>query len=219
MSALAAASLALIQTAIEVHGVAVLHIPVPDSTASWLVLMHDQRVFAATAFTTLQIPMFVLLVPVLIALDRALDGNRVASVRVATAVGLVGVAVYLATQPSAAMLDLSDRYASSVDAAERAQLVASADSLLALYQGPGLSTGALLVMGAIGVLSALMRGNTSFGPAVAWLGLACATVGLSYFVGVAWPDVRIYLLEVSGAIFVLWLVFTARRLFALGRLR
>lgn len=214
--AAAAVLLGVVQASIEAYGVAVLQLPVPSSTEGWLILLHEQRVFAVTAFTVLQIPMFVLAVPVLVALDRALDGARNGAVRVAAAIGIVGVTVYLANQTTAAVVDLSDRYAVTSDSLVRGRLVTAAESLIALYQGPGLSTGALLLILSVGVLSSVMRRSRDFAGVPALLGIASAVFGLGYYVAVPFPE-RIYLLEVSGALFAIWLAFIARRLLVLSR--
>jgi hypothetical protein len=47
--------------------------------------------------------------------------------------------------------------------------------------------------------------------------MASAAIGLGYYAAVAWADVRIYLLEVSGATFMIWVFLVGRRLFALAR--
>jgi hypothetical protein len=211
-----AALLAVIQASIEAYGVAVLHLPVPTSSAGWLELLHDHRVFAATALTTLQIPMFALTVPVLIALDRVLDGTRSAIVRVACVVGCVGIAVFLSTHPAAGLLDLSDRYAASADPGVRSQLASSADSLFALYQGTGLSTGVGVTLIAVAALSAVMGRHAAFGHRFAIVGGSSAVTGVGYFVAVPF-EWRIYILEVSGALFIVWLAMVGWRLWRLSR--
>lgn len=218
-SGLAAVAFALAQIAIEVVGWGVAGTPVPGTVEAWFALLQTNRLLGLTELTGLQIPLFVLLVPLFLALHAALKVTRPAPTLLATAFGLVGIGIYLASNTALAMLSLSDQWAAATTDAQRSTLVAAGQAMLALYEGPGLDAGVLLVMLATLILSWIMLKSGAFGRPTAGMGIAAGVIGLAFYVGVALPTVRIFLLEAAAPFFLLWILLTARRLLSLARAR
>ena len=209
---LAAVALAVTQVVIEIVGWGIAGIPVPASVVAWFRLLQSNRLLGLTELTGLQIPMFALLVPLFLAVQAAVRPTNPALGLVATAFGLVGIAVYLASNTAFSMASLSDQWASAAGDVERERLLAAGQAMLAQYEGPGLDAGVFLVMVATLGFSWLMLRGPIFGQVTAAIGIVAGVIGLGYYVAVPFPSVRVFVLEVAAPFFVLWLALTARGL-------
>jgi hypothetical protein len=183
---------------IEVIGVGLLGIPVPMTVRAWFDLMHENRLLALTEFTALQIPVFALLPIVLMGLRAALGRLAPAVADVATVLGLVGVAVYLANNTAVAMLSLADRYALASGEQERAALIAAGEAMLGNYSGPGLNAGVPLMMVSSLIFAVLMGRSPQFGRPIAWAGVVVIITLLAYYVPLGLGESRIFLLIAGG---------------------
>lgn len=211
-SGIAAVGFALVQVAVEVVGWGIAGIPVPNTVEGWFGLLQSNGVLGLTELTALQIPLFALLVPLFLALHAVLKVTRPALTLIATVLALIGIAVYLASNTALSMPSLSDQWAAATSDAQRSTLVAAGQAMLAIYEGPSLGAGVLLVMVATLVLSGVMLRSALFGRPIAALGMVAGIIGLGYYVGVALPAVRIFLLEAAAPFFLLWILMTSRRL-------
>jgi hypothetical protein len=211
-SAVLAAGLALIQMLIEIVGVGIRGTPVPDTVSAWFALLRADRLLGFTELTGLQVPIFILLVPMFLALHIALRRFAPGPVTTATVFALMGVTVYLASNTVFSMVTLSDQYAAAMSDAERAGLLAAGQAMLATYDGPGLDVGIVLVMVATLILSATMWRSGAFDRVTASMGLLAPVVASGYYLGVAFPANRIFLLEAAGVLLVVWGLLVARRL-------
>jgi hypothetical protein len=211
-SGLVALAFAVAQIAIEVTGWGIGGTPVPSTVEGWFALLQSDRLLGLTELTGLQIPMFALLVPLFLALHAALRSTNAVMSVVTAAYGLLGITVYLASNTALSMLTLSDRWAAAASDAERTILLAAGQAMLAEYEGPGLDVGVFLVMAATLAFSWLMLRDARFGRAVAGLGIAAGAIALAYYLAVAVPSERIFLLEAAGAFFLLWIALASARL-------
>jgi hypothetical protein len=214
-SGLAAVGFAVLQIAIEVVGWGIAGTPVPDTVEGWFALLQSNRLLGLTELTGFQIPMFALLIPFFLALHAALKTTRPALTLVATAVALIGIGVYLASNTALSMLSLSDQWAAATTDAQRTILVAAGQAMLAIYEGPGLNAGVLLVMLATLALSWNMLRGRPFGRPTAVLGVVAGVIGLTYYAAVALPSHRIFILEAAAPFFLTWIFLVAWRV---GRL-
>lgn len=218
LAALAAVAVALVQVGVEVVGVGLLGIPVPADVAGWFELATERRWLAIAELTTLQILVFVLLVPVLLALAVALYRSRPTAVLIATVAGLVGIAVYLASNTSLSLISLADQYAAAGTDSQRSSLLAAGRALFAAYEGTGLHAGSGLMMLAVAALSVAMLRGRLFGRATAIAGLVAAVVSSGYYLAVGVPELRFPLIELGAAFLLVWLGLVGLRLLTIGRL-
>lgn len=218
MAALAAVAVALVQVAIEVVGVGVMRISVPTDVEGWFRLANDARLLAIAELTTLQILVFVLLIPAFLALSVVLHRSSPTAVLVATAAGFIGIAVYLASNTSLSLLSLADQYAAAVTDAERSVVLGAGHGVLAVYEGPGLHAGSGLMMIAVGVFSAVMLRGRMFGRGTAITGLLAAAVSSGYYLAVGVPGLRFFLLELGAAVLLAWLTLVGLRLLRIERI-
>jgi hypothetical protein len=211
ISGLAAVAIAVAQVVIEVIGWGVAGTPVPSTVEGWFALLQSNRLLGLTELTGLQIPMFALLVPLYLALHAALRLPNPTMSLAATVFALIGIGVYLASNTAFAMLSLSDQWAAAT-AAQRPTYVAAGQAMLAHYEGPGLDAGVFLVMVATLGLAWAMLSSPLFGRPVAAAGIVAGVIGSGYYVGVALPSARVFLLEAAAPFFLLWIVLAARGL-------
>jgi hypothetical protein len=216
---LLAVGIAVVQIAIEVIGVGLAGVPVPQDVEAWFALLQGNRVLALTELTGLQIPMFVLLVPLFLALHAALRPPHPGTTAVVTAFGLLGIGVHLASNTAFSMASLSDRWATAATEVQRTTVLAAGEAMLATYEGPGLLAGVSLVMLATLAFALMMFRDPRFGRAVAAPGIVAGVIGTSYYFAVAFPAARIFLLEAAAPFFLLWVGLAARGLLRAGRVQ
>jgi hypothetical protein len=156
---------------------------------------------------------WLLMVPVYLALYAALHRANESFVALGTILGLLAVAVYISSNPSFAMLSLSNQYWSATTDAQRAASLAAGQAMLAMWTGTAYTVS--YVMGAVAglIIALVMLRSKVFGRRVAWLGIATNVLGI---VPPTIGAIGIALSLLSLAPYVIWLVLIAQRLFELG---
>lgn len=215
-SALVAAAFAFLQVFIEIVGVGVLAVPVPATVDEWFRLLQSNTLLGLTELTALQIPVFILLVPALIALSAALLRTNVASVVTAFALALLGIAVYLASNTALSMLSLSKLYAAAATDVDKSMILAAGRAMLAVYEGVGVNVGLFLVMVGVLMLSGIMLRGSTFSRVTAYMGMLAGAATMLYYIVSAFSSLAIFILEVAGLLTVIWLILVGRRLYRLG---
>lgn len=194
------------QIAIEVVAVGLLGIAVPTSVEAWLQSLLDHRLIAIVELTVLQIPLFALLAVVFTGLAATLIRRAPVLTVVSTLFGLLGIAVYLASNPALALAGLSEEYGAAPDAGTRATIVAAAKALLAVYDGIGLDVGSVLILVAVGGLSIAMRREGAWNRAGPALGIGAVAGSSLYYVAIPLGPSRIFILEAASGVFLVWLL-------------
>jgi hypothetical protein len=150
---------------------------------------------------------------------------------IAATLGLVGIAVYLASNTAFSMLSLSDQYADATTDAQRTMLLAAGRALLALnrFSSPGAHPGAggymsLLLIAAAGMItSVVMLRSAVFNRATACAGILASALDLVYCITFAFlPAIDSELLAVcfipaAGLLLMIWHILVGWRLYQLGR--
>jgi hypothetical protein len=155
----------------------------------------------------------VLLVAVLLALYVALRRAGASVMALATTLGLLGIALFIASNPAFEMLSLSDRYAAATTDAERSTFLAAGQALLAAWQGTSFQAAYLLGSAAGIAIGIVMLHSGGFGKPTAFAAILANAVGLGLYV----PAVGVYIAVFSVLFLEVWYVLVARRLFQLGR--
>ena len=200
---------AALQIAVEIMSVGLLGIPVPTSVEGWLQGLVDQRLSTLVELTVLQIPLFALLAVVLVGLATTLIRSAPTLTVTSTLSGLLGIAVYLASNPALALAGLSDQYAAAGDVAARDAIVATAKALLAGYDGIGLDVGSVLVLLAVAGMSTAMWRDGGWQRLVPSLGFAAALGSSIYYLAIPLGPGRIFILELASGVFLAWLLGVA----------
>lgn len=217
VAALVAVGFAVIQVTIELVGLTVLKEGVPGTITTWFTLLQSEPLVGVTELTVFQIPLFLALIPVLLALRVALRHVDSVLMLMATTLGVVGVTVYAATNSALTMRALSIQWAAASDRATRSELVAAGQAALGSYQNIGINVGVFLVMSAILIIAVVMLRSTVFSRLTAWVALVTALIALTYYVDFVAPAASIFLLEVAAVSVTVWLLLVGLRLFRLAR--
>jgi hypothetical protein len=153
---------------------------------------------------------------ILLALYVALRRTSPSLMAIALTLGLFGIALFFAVNPTFSMLYLSDQYQTAATGAQRAAFLAAGEGLLANYSGTAF--GLFFVLGGIAyiLISAVMLRSGTFGKTTAVVGML---MGVMLLVPPLPPIGMIglvlsYIVIVPSAI---WYALIARRLFMLAQ--
>lgn len=171
--------------------------PPPNTVIGFFTLFHRNALF----------------VPLFLALFIALRRISPPLMAIATALGLVGIATYFASNTAFEMLSLSSQYAAATTDVQRSMLVASGQTMLAIYQGTAFGVSYLLLAIASLIISVVMLWSTSFGKVTAFVGIVANVLAIGLFV----PAIGVFLSLISVVGLLIWYVLIARRLFLLAQ--
>lgn len=216
-AAMIAAGFAILQIIIEVIGVGFMRISIPSTVAGWFTILQEHPLLGLTALTLFQIPAFVLCIPLILALYHLLKPSHQNQALISTALAFLGMSIYLASNSVFSLLALSGQYAAAASSEQRNILLAAGQAMLATYEGSGVDIGLFLFMIAVLAFSSMMRRGSSFSKATAYSGILAGLVSVLYYTASPFYSNAIFILEVSGVFFVVWIFLTGRRLLQLSR--
>lgn len=133
---------------------------------------------------------------------------------IATTLGLLGVAVYFASNTAFNMLSLSQQYTTATTDAQRSALLAAGTAMLAIYNGTAFQASYIFLSVAPLLIAVVMLRSRDFGKATAYLGILGNVLGFGLFV----PRVGVVLAIISAVALAIWNVLIARSLLKLARL-
>jgi len=195
----------------------------PSTAAGWFALLQDDKLIGLVLLDVVDLVNYALVGVIFLALYAALHRASRSAMAIATAFGLVGIAVYLASNHAFAMLSLSERYAAATIDAQRAIFLAAGEALLAIYnpgtiyQGTGYYVGYFLVLLAGLIISIAMLRSRVFSRATAWVGILANGICLLHFVALAFaPALIAFPTSISAPFRVTWYVLIALGLFRLA---
>lgn len=189
----------------------------PHMVGDWFTLLQQDRLLGLAYLSFFDVIDYALLGLMLLALYVALRRVSESLMGIALTLGLVGIGVYLASNPAFELLSLSEQYAVAGDA-QRATLLAAGQALLAAYQGTGMYL-SFLFLALAGLLTSLvMLQGSLFGRATAYVGILACLLDLAYCLTFAWvPALTAYLLSAAGLLLMIWHLLIGLRLLRLGR--
>jgi hypothetical protein len=208
------------------NGFGIIDVPAvhPSTALGWFTLLQEDALVGLLLFDIIDLVNYALVGLVCLALYAALHRASRSAMAIATASGLVGAAVYFASNQAFAMLSLSERYAAATSDAQRAMFLAAGEALLAIcspgaiYQGTGYYMGYALVLLAGLIISAVMLRSRAFGRATAYVGILANAFALAHFVVLAFaPSFVAIPTPISAPFRVVWMLLVAVGLFRLGR--
>jgi hypothetical protein len=193
----------------------------PTTPNEYFTLLAGNRLVGLLRMDLASIATIVLYYFVFFGLYAALRRTQGPQAAFATALAFVGATLWFAKQSALSMVHLSDRYAVATTDAERAQLVAAAEAVLAsdVWHTTGALVGGILLMGGATLISVAMLRSGLFGKVAAWSGiLANGTDLLHVLLNLVLPgspgDI---LMAVAGPAYLVWFILLGRRLLQLGR--
>ena len=187
--------------------------PPPSTVIGYFTLFHRNALLGLLDLDLLSIADYALFVPLFLALYIALRRVSPSFMAIATALGLVGIATYFASNTAFEMLSLSNQYATATTDAQRSLFVASGQAMLVIYQGTAFDVSYVLLAIASLIISVVMLRSTLFGKVTAYVGIVANVIGLGFFV----PTIGVFLSLISVVGLQIWYILIARRLFQLGQ--
>jgi hypothetical protein len=148
-----------------------------------------------------------------VALYAALHQTHESAMLIATVLGLIGIAIYFASNTSFNMLVLSHQYTAATAAMDKAAILAAGEAMLATYKGTAFQVSYLFLSVAPLTIAIIMVRGAIFGKATAWVGVLGNVLGFGMFV----PVVGIWLATGSVLVLAVWNVMFARTLLRLAR--
>jgi hypothetical protein len=194
------------------------------AAVDWFKLFQDNRLVALTFLNFFDLIEYALLGLIFLALYTALKQTNRSAMVIAVTAGLIGIAVYFASNQALSMLALSERYAAATTGAQRIAYQAAGEALLAvnlpdsMYQGGGIYISLFLVLSAGLIMSLVMLPGGVFSKATAIVGILANGIGLCYFITlVVLPEIYWIPHPVSAPFRVAWYFLIALRLFKLSK--
>ena len=201
----------------------------PITAGDWFGLLQSQRLLGLTYLNLFDLINYALVGLMFLALYAALRRTNKSCMAIATALGLVGLAVYFSSNTALSMLSLSGQYAAATSDAQRTTLLAAGQALLAIsrFGSPGAHPGtggyvSLLLIAVAGMIaSVIMARSAVFKRTTAYMGIVANGLDLGYCITYALlPGLDSELLAVSlipaaGLLLMIWHILVGRRLWLL----
>jgi len=187
--------------------------PLEGTAADWFALFQDNPLVGLLDLDLLLVADNVFLVPIFLALYVLLRRDGESVMAIATALGFLGIAFFIASNPAFEMLSLSDPYATATSEAQRSTFLAAGEAMLATWQGTTFQAAYILGSVAGIAVGAVMLRSAVFSNLTGWMAILGNAVGLGLYV----PVVGVYISVFSVLFLEIWYILLARRLFQLGR--
>jgi hypothetical protein len=209
----AAIAAVLVAAVIPIQTVIYLMSPPPDTVIEWFHLYDRNPLHALIDMDLFYMVDNVLTALVVLALFVALYRANRSLMAIGAALGLLGIAVFFASNPAFAMLSLSQDYARATTAAEQSLYLAAGEATMATWQGSSYLVSYELGAAATLIIALVMLRGSVFSRLTAYTGIATGALML-------WPPVGTIGIVVSLLsllpLFV-WYLLIARQLFARTR--
>lgn len=151
------------------------------------------------------------------ALRRSSGGHAA----LATTLAFVGITLWLSAHSAFSMLYLSDQHAAATTEAQRSQLLAAGEAVLAanMWHSSAAVLAGLLLQSAGVMVSVVMLRSGLFGPVTAWAGIVAFGVDLAHVVVnlFARGNPGDILMAIAGPLYLVWFALVGRRLLRLGQ--
>jgi len=194
--------------------------PQPDSAEEWFAIQQSSRLEAMLRGDFLPLILIGLYLGTFPALALAL--RRVSPVYTALAAlfTFIGVTICFASESTFSLLRLGDQYAAAASDAQRAQLLAAAEAVIAsdMWNSSGAYMSGILLQGAGVMISVIMLRSSDFAAVTAYAGLIANAVDLiQHVVHPFAPTMSAALTTVMGPFYLVWFPMLGRDLLRLGR--
>lgn len=183
-------------------------------------MLQENRLTGLLRLDLLSILVMPLYYVLFLSLYMALKNSGAAAVMLATLLVFAGITLFLATPSAFSWLSLSDRFVAASSEAEKAQLLAAGEAILAsdMWHGSGALIGGLLLQTGTLLISIAMLWGKTFSRLTAIVGIATHGIDLAHILlGFFFPTLGVLLMAIAGPLYLVWFPLVARRLFQLGR--
>ena len=188
--------------------------PPPTTIAGWFAQYHSNPIIGLLNQDLLMMIDQAILIVLFLGLFIALRRTNPSLMTIAVTVGLIGTAVYFASNTGFNMLNLSNQYAAATTEAERVGLIGAGQAMMATYQGTAFNVGYVMQGAADLLIAIVMLRSTVFSRATGWVG---TVYGITALVPASAGTVGFVLGFVSLLPMMVWFLLTGRRLLQLAR--
>ncbi len=203
---------------------------VPGTVEDWFTLLQNNRFLGLAYLNIFDLVNYALVGLMFFALYIALRRVDKAYMSIAVIVGLVGIAIYFASNTAFSLLALSDQYAVAATDAQRNMLLAAGQALLAINRfGAGSHPGSggymsLLLIAVAGQIASMimLRGNL-FSRVTAYAGILASGLDLAYCIAYVFVPagksamLALYFIPAAGFFLMIWHILVGWRLYQLGK--
>ncbi len=150
----------------------------------------------------------------------ALKRDHPASMTLALALLFAGAVLWLGSHSAFSMISLSDQYAVATTEAQRSQLLAAGQAVIAsdMWHTTGAFMSGIFLQGATTLISILMLRGRVFSRATAWVGIVTHGLDLAHVLLIVFfPALGQWLMIVAGPLYPVWFFLVGRRLLQLGK--
>lgn len=186
--------------------------PTSGTVIAYFTFLHSHKLLGLIDLDLLLIVDQILAIPIALALYVILRRASESFMLIATALSLVAITTYLASNTNFSLLSLSTQYAAGTSEAERSLFVAAGLAMMAIYAGTAFRVSYILGSIAMIIVAAVMLRSNIFSRVIAWVGILASVIGLGLYV----PKIGLYLAFLSVPFLAIWNILIARRLFQLG---
>jgi len=188
--------------------------PPPSTVIGYFTLFQNNWLLGLLNLDLLYMLTMVLTVLIYLALYAALRRASPSFMAIALTLGLVGIAVYFASNTAFEMLSLSSQYAAATTDAQRSTFQAAGQAMLALYQGTAFDVSYVLGGVTSLIIAVVMLRSNIFSKGTAYVGLLMSvmmvvppTLGT---IGLVFALISLFPLAI-------WFILIARRFFMLAQ--
>ena len=203
--------------------------PIPETVQDWFNLLYDKPLIGLSYLNLFDLLDYVLVALMFLAVYAALRKTYRSNALVALTLGLVAVAVSLASNSALSMLSLSSQYAAAANEAQRSLFLAAGQAMLAvsnqpgvIYQSTGMYSSYLLIAVAGFIFSILMLKSPIFNRATAYTGILAGVLDLFYCISIIFLSAtQIDLIAkitqpAAGLLLMIWHILIGVRLWRLA---
>jgi hypothetical protein len=198
----------------------------PTTVTAWFALLQNDPLVGLSWLNAFDLVNYALVGVMFLALFAALKRVNRSAMGIAAGLGLVGIAIYFASNQALPLQSLSQKYAAATTEAQRAMLLAAGQARLTISQfssaGRYLS---LLLIGAAGLLTSIvMLRSNMFSRVTAYMGMLAAILDLAYCLAIVLLPavdgelIGVCFIPVAGLCLMIWHVLIGQRLYRQGRL-
>jgi hypothetical protein len=192
----------------------------PNTVADWFTLLQNNSLLGVSLLNIFDVVNYALVGIMFLGLYVTLKQTNRDFMALAATLGLVGTAVYLASNTAFSMLSLSNQYATAATETEKTTFLAAGQTLLAMGQSTGVYTSLLLVAVAGFITSVVMLKSKVFGKVTAYVGILAGALDLIYCVTTFafMPELDALFLASAGLCLMIWHILAGRKLYQLGQI-
>lgn len=215
------AALILLLYSVVTMVVLTLYGTAPNTAAESFAMLQNNRIVGLLRLDVLTVFIYMPLCYLLfLGIYVALKRTNGAYATLATILVFVGVTLFLATPSTFSMMVLSDKYALATSEAQRSQLLAAGEAILAsdMWHGTGAILGGMLLQSGALLISVVMLQGNIFSKTIAYLGILTHGLDLAHIIFLLLvPGLGALLTAIAGTLYLIWFPLVGLRLLQLGR--